>query len=344
MLRPPIRKSCSRASGCRSYPFRQALHPPCLHSLTLFYIHGFVLLTTLLLLGIATHPSTAYAGPERDWLTAHNMHRCMHGTSALQWSAKLSTLAMNTAKQCDCKHCNLQTANMVENIDCKTTAPANVVNTWYSEITNYTYDNPLYIAEGKGKDTGHFINVVAKGLHSVGCFCGFGECVCVYGGGFDNSPSGLKTVVPEPLRTSAQCHTTKMDYCWKCDGGTGKWEPQTTSCWRLEGYAPGTAGNIATECHVCWSFGWISACGPMPPPLPGVWKSVKGTVWASAGYPTGWTSKDAWRVVGGTTNMLRSTTPSNGPDLHGVKVGGLPACWVQLDASGAGVGKIACDY
>lgn len=173
-------------------------------------------LVSIMLLVIFVN-TTAYADTKEQWLQAHNIYRCMHGVPAFLWSEDYAKLAEKTAnlqytKDCNngCGHCNPDTTGInakAENLTCYSSTPQNAVESWYSEEENFDYDNPTYVSSEAGgqKVNGHFINIVAKGLTKVGCFCASKSCDCVYEGYYGTSTEALKQDVPRPTKTKEQC-------------------------------------------------------------------------------------------------------------------------------------------
>lgn len=300
--------------------------------------------------GVAVQSEPANAGPEEQWLRAHNKYRCIHGVPAMTWSKQLAAMAQNTANQCHCQHCNIQTkGKYFENMTCYNASPQAVVDDWYSEKPRYNYQKPAYVGGSGPTTNGHFINVVAKALVTVGCGCDANDCVCVYGGYFNYQDSAaLRDNVLVPVRTDAQCQASSIDYCATCKGGQGEWQKQSNNCWKIDGYAPGTTGNPATECNVCWQNGAITACGSRPPPLSGFWRDIGGQKGSRfhviGGYPPGWTPEGCWHLLGGAEDHFRCPMSPVAPDLKGIRVGGQPACWTQLTSTGISNGRISCEY
>lgn len=101
-------------------------------------------------------------------LAKHNALRALHCAPALRWDASLAATAQATA-QAMVNSCALRHSNngLGENLAMGTTGaypPASQVQSWYDEINNYNFGNPVF-----GMNTGHFTQVVWKSTTAVGC-------------------------------------------------------------------------------------------------------------------------------------------------------------------------------
>lgn len=120
-----------------------------------------------------------------ELLATHNTYRTAVGIGDLTWSGELEKSAQEWANQlastCDFKHSD---SEFGENIWLGTSGafqPMEVVDSWGSEIENYTYDDNTC---AEGEVCGHYTQIVWSNTTEVGCgvaSCdGFDIWVCQY--------------------------------------------------------------------------------------------------------------------------------------------------------------------
>ena len=147
---------------------------------------GLINLAGCLTLIAVASPALA-ADLKGETLNAHNSLRAKHGVPALSWSSGLAASAQAVADQCVFEH---SATSNGENLAQGTNggySPAQFVDDWYSEISNYDFSN----GTSTGGDIGLFTQVAWKATKHVGC--GLAQCsgndllVCQYSpaGNFD---------------------------------------------------------------------------------------------------------------------------------------------------------------
>ncbi|XP_053551368.1 Golgi-associated plant pathogenesis-related protein 1-like [Bombina bombina] len=106
---------------------------------------------------------------QKDFLSAHNAYRKLHGSPPLQLSRELCTSAQKWAEHLVSlgipKHSDTENG---ENIYYKSISKGEIpgglpVDKWYSEIKNYNFSQP-----GSGDNIGHFTQVVWKDSKELG--------------------------------------------------------------------------------------------------------------------------------------------------------------------------------
>jgi hypothetical protein len=141
-------------------------------------------------------------------LNAHNGYRAKHCVPNLTWDAQLEKDAQAWASGCKYGHSGVSGENIAWRRP--TLSATGVVDSWYGEIGQYDFDNP--IVAFNTKKVGHFTQVVWRGSQRLGCaavMCngpapdgnasGWGFMVCRYSppGNFNiNNPGVLNTNVP----------------------------------------------------------------------------------------------------------------------------------------------------
>jgi pathogenesis-related protein 1 len=145
-------------------------------------------------------------------LTAHNGYRAKHCVPDLNWSAELAASAQQWASGCKYGHSGTSGENIAWSRP--TLSPTKPVDSWYSEITQYDFNNP--IGSYKTGKVLHFTQVVWRGSSQLGCgvaTCpapapdgansGWGFMVCRYAppGNFNGeNPGVLDANVPPPCK------------------------------------------------------------------------------------------------------------------------------------------------
>jgi pathogenesis-related protein 1 len=100
---------------------------------------------------------------------AHAARRLAHCAAPLEWSASLARTAQAWADHLASSGCQLEHSQNAygENLAAGTAgtlSPADVVDMWYAEGSQYRYPNG-----GFSMDTGHFTQLVWRGSESLGC-------------------------------------------------------------------------------------------------------------------------------------------------------------------------------
>jgi Alpha-L-arabinofuranosidase B (ABFB) domain/Cysteine-rich secretory protein family len=143
---------------------------------------------------------------------AHNGYRAKHCVPNLSWSADLATGAQQWASGCKYGHSGTSGENIAWSRP--TLSPTKPVDSWYSEIGQYDFNNP--IGSYTTKQVLHFTQVVWRGSSQLGCAVatcpgpapdgansGWGFMVCRYvpPGNFNGqNPGVLDTNVPPPCK------------------------------------------------------------------------------------------------------------------------------------------------
>jgi pathogenesis-related protein 1 len=126
-----------------------------------------------------------------DMLNAHNARRKLHCECPLSWSASLASDSQTYASKCalgvhginggenlaDFVSVNVSAAGVVVPVLPAESNTAAYENSWYCEIANYLFSNPVFVGGftqdcGKGnnlKVNGHFTQVMWKDTSQVGC-------------------------------------------------------------------------------------------------------------------------------------------------------------------------------
>lgn len=98
-----------------------------------------------------------------DMLNATNTYRALHSAPAVTWNSDLANAAYTNAAQYTWAHTSNDPYG--ENIATGTyTDPSYYVYLWYSEESQYDYDNPGY-----SDATGHFTQLVWVSTTQIGC-------------------------------------------------------------------------------------------------------------------------------------------------------------------------------
>jgi hypothetical protein len=141
----------------RTLPFRSGLAVGALAGVMLIGSSGAVL-------------ADAPPGDFTTILNAHNAYRSQHCAAPLAWSDELAAAAQQWANACTLD-ANGRFAHddnrgeVGENLHWGTqTTAQGAVDSWYSEINNYDFDNPVYSSA-----VGHFTQVVWRGSTQLGC-------------------------------------------------------------------------------------------------------------------------------------------------------------------------------
>lgn len=134
----------------------------------------------LLLLGCFALPAakdststedSAVSGFENDFLRAHNEARAQASPTPdpplpdLVWDAELATLAADWAAGCVFEHSTGETGENLA-IFSYSVEPAEVVDLWFSEISDYNYNTNRCAA---GAQCGHYTQLVWRDTQKVGC-------------------------------------------------------------------------------------------------------------------------------------------------------------------------------
>ena len=96
-----------------------------------------------------------------QWLTSINAYRLLHNAPPVQWSATLAQLEQSHTDACVFAHSIDQYG---ENLGLGYASVIDAVNAWYSEVSNYDYNNP-----GFSMNTGHFTQLVWINTKYIGC-------------------------------------------------------------------------------------------------------------------------------------------------------------------------------
>jgi Alpha-L-arabinofuranosidase B (ABFB) domain/Cysteine-rich secretory protein family len=145
-------------------------------------------------------------------LNAHSGYRAKHCVPNLTWSAQLASGAQQWASGCKYGHSGTSGENIAWSRP--TLSPTKPVDSWYSEIGQYDFNNP--IGSYKTGKVLHFTQVVWRGSTQLGCgiaTCqapapdgansGWGFIVCRYAppGNFNGeNPGVLDANVPPPCK------------------------------------------------------------------------------------------------------------------------------------------------
>lgn len=160
-------------------------------------------------------PSAGAGGLSADAqaiLNAHNGYRAKHCVPNLSWSAQLAANAQSWASGCRYGHSGVPGENIAWRRP--TLSSTQVVGSWYSEIGQYNFSNP--IGSYRTGKVGHFTQVVWRGSSQLGCAVAtcaapapdganssWGFMVCRYAppGNFNaQNPGVLDTNVPRLCR------------------------------------------------------------------------------------------------------------------------------------------------
>ena len=95
------------------------------------------------------------------WLASINAYRLLHSAPPVQWDANLAQLEQAHTDACVFAHSADQYG---ENLGLGYYSVSNVVDAWYSEVSNYDYANPVF-----GMKTGHFTQLVWVTTERIGC-------------------------------------------------------------------------------------------------------------------------------------------------------------------------------
>jgi hypothetical protein len=159
-------------------------------------------------------------------LKAHNAYRAQHGTPALTWSKDLALGAQQWASACTSNgqggfaHSPNAFKSYGENLrwgkGAGFTGPESAVASWYNEIKNYNFSNPIpsYKAgdSDHNKEVRHFTQVIWRDTKQVGCAVapcnGYEYWVCRYSppGNWNGEKAG---VLPEQVPPVGGIKTTE---------------------------------------------------------------------------------------------------------------------------------------
>jgi uncharacterized protein YkwD len=113
----------------------------------------------------------ALNGPQRNlFLEPTNNYRLKHHAPKLKYTGTLENAAQRIANTCKMVHSG---GPYGENLAWGYKTATDAVEAWYSEASNYNYDNP-----GFAFNTGHFTQLVWKDTTEIGC--GMRKCKDVY--------------------------------------------------------------------------------------------------------------------------------------------------------------------
>jgi pathogenesis-related protein 1 len=214
----------------RTLPFRPGLAVGALAGVMLIGSSGAVL-------------ADAPPGDFTTILNAHNAYRSQHCAAPLAWSDELAAAAQQWANTCtrdaSGRFAHDNNAGQVgENLHWGTqTTAQGAVDSWYSEINSYNFDNPVY-----SDAVGHFTQVVWRGSTQLGC--GVASCgneklwVCRY-----SPPGNWNVNQPGVLAANVQR---------ACPGGDTSPPPQNPS-----GSTPGAAWS-AFATNQTGSYGYAT--------------------------------------------------------------------------------------
>jgi hypothetical protein len=112
---------------------------------------------------------------QQTLLSLHNSYRAQHCVPALTWSAELAASAQRWADKCSLMFHSPRDRSQrySENLAWGGDRSADsVVDAWYREVDEYNYAKP-----GFASATGHFTQMIWKGVKQVGC----GVATCYLG-------------------------------------------------------------------------------------------------------------------------------------------------------------------
>jgi hypothetical protein len=238
------------------------------------------------------------ASENTEILKAHNGYRATHGTPALTWSKDLALGAQQWASACTSNgqggfaHSPNAFSQYGENLrwgkGAGFTGPQSAVASWYNEIKNYKFDDPITSYKAgdtdHSKEVRHFTQVIWRDTKQVGC--GVAQCngyeywVCRYSppgnwngdkpgvlqsqvppaGGIKTTESkgsggGVKTQSTPPVTTGGGGQPARGDWSSFASNGSGNWGYATYYATQADAQnlAVNGCGGAGKGCKAFWT-------------------------------------------------------------------------------------------